>query len=386
MTGRRIRVLMLVDRLLAVGGAESLLTAIAQHLPRDRFEVSVCATREARGPLPLQLEAAGIEVFSLQRRGRLDLLPFVRLRRYLRRRPVQVLHSHMFGSNFWGAIVGRIEGVDAIVAHEHNWSFSGQPIRRRIERHVIGPSVGALVAGTSASRQQMITVTGLPAEKIVVIPGAYVSRPEQAGDLRGELGLPPETPLVGTIAVLRPEKALEVLLEAFHEVRQTLPEARLIVAGSGPCRSALEDKAGQLEIASAVHFLGTRRDVGTILGGLDVAAISSDYEGTSLFMVECITHGTPLVSTRVGGPAEYLEDGVSARLVPTRDSGALASAILSLLEHPERGRALAAAAGVLVHEFDLDRIVARYAALYERLLEGRPAIEPASEQALSASG
>jgi len=380
-TDRRIPVLLLIDRLLAAGGAEALVSTVAQHLPRERFEVSVCATRVARGPLVEQLEDAGIEVFSLGRSGRLDLLPLVRLARYLRRRRVAVIHSHMFGSNFWGAVVGRAAGVDVIVAHEHTWSFTGQPVRLRIERHLIGPSVDALVAGTSAVRDQMISVTGLPAQKVVVIPGPYVQRPVVPGDLRGELGLGPETPVVGTIAVLRPEKALEVLLDAFREVLHTLPEARLIMVGDGPQRSALEAAAAQLEIAHAVHFLGIRRDVATILAGLDVAVISSDYEGTSLFMVECITHGVPLVSTRVGGPAEYLEDGISARLVPTRDSEALARALLSVLEHPERGRALAAAAGAVASEFDPDRIAARHAALYERLLAGGPPIPPESPPA-----
>ncbi len=364
---------MLVDRLHAVGGAETLLTGIALHLPSDRYEVSVCATREARGPLAAKLEAAGIKLFSLQRRGRFDLLPLIRLGRYLRRHRVQVVHSHMFGSNAWNAIVGRTARVDALVAHEHNWSFSGQPLRRRFDRYLIGPSVDAWIAGTAASREQMINVTGLAAEKIVVIPGAHVPRPERRGDLRAELGLAQATPIVGTIAVLRPEKALEVLLEAFRDVAQRVPQAQLVVAGDGPARSLLESTAAGLGIASSVHFLGVRMDIATVLGGIDVAAISSDYEGTSLFMIECITHGTPLVSTRVGGPAEYLEDGVSARLVPTRDPLALADAILSVLDDPEFGRSLAANAGAVASEFDVDRIVGRYAELYERLLEGLPA-------------
>ena len=74
-----------------------------------------------------------------------------------------------------------------------------------------------------------------------------------------------------------------------------------------------------------------REDVETVIEGLDITAMSSDYEGTPLFAVECMAAGKPLVATRVGGLPDLVEDGVSGLLVPPRDPAALAAGISSLL-------------------------------------------------------
>ena len=230
---------MLVDRFHA-GGAEILLTAMALNLPSERFEVAVCATRDSGGGLALQLDQAGIEVFSLDRRHRYDVLPFRELGRMLRERRVDVLHSHMFGSNLWGSVVGPAAGVPAVIAHEHTWSFEGQPLRRALDRWVIGPRVDAYIAGTAADRDRMSSISGVPANKIEVIPGPYFPRPEQpAADLCAELGLSADVPLVGTIAVLRKQKAMDVLIRAFASIKPVSgPDPHLVIAGKGPCRAA----------------------------------------------------------------------------------------------------------------------------------------------------
>ena len=237
----------------------------------------------------------------LERRNRADLLPWAQLIAALKRRRFDVMHSHMFGPNVWGTICGRLAGVPAVVAHEHTWSFEGKPLRRALDRELIGRFADAFVAVSSRDKEQMIAVEGVPVDKVVVMPTAYIPRP--VGDspgLRHELRLGPDVPLVGTVAVLRPQKALHVLLDAFARVGATLPEAHLVIAGTGPTLLPLEQQARDLNIAGRTHFLGYREDVANVLRGLDVAVLSSDYEGSPLFVMECMAHGTPLVSTDVG--------------------------------------------------------------------------------------
>jgi glycosyltransferase involved in cell wall biosynthesis len=203
----------------------------------------------------------------------------------------------------------------------------------------------------------------------VLIPGGYIPRPgSDDGDLRAELGIPPRAPLIGTIALLRPEKALTVLIDAFVRVSRSLPDARLIICGGGPCRQELTRRAAILGLSDRVLFLGPREDIATVLDSMDVAAISSDREGTSLFALECMAHRTPLVSTGVGGPHDILEDGVSALLVAPRNPAALADALESVLREPDRGAALAAAAHERLEGLTIDRVAVRFADLYERLM------------------
>lgn len=354
-----------------VGGAERFVVGLAIHLPRDRFEVRTLTTRAARGPLLEMLEVAGIPHVNLGRHSKHDHHRLLGLARVLRRERIDVLHSHKFGSNLSGTVIGAACRVPAVVAQEHTWSYEGHPVRKLLDGRLIGRLADRFVAVSQADRTRMIELEGVPPEKALVIPAAYIPRAvESTLDLRAELRLPPHTPLVGTAVNLRPQKALDVLLEAHARVIQEVPEAHLVIAGDGPLRAALEQHAERLGIRDRVFFLGPREDVDGILRGLDVAALSSDWEGTPLLAFECMAHRTPLVATDVGGLREIVEEGVSGLLVPRRDPAALAAGIVGLLQHPERRAALAEAAHARLAAFTIDVVAARFADLYDELLAG----------------
>ena len=363
-----IRVLMLVDQLEPrSGGGERFAVGLAAHLPRDRFSVALCATRAVLPPWDATLRESGVPWFALGRRGTLDVLPFRRLAGVLRRERVDVLHTHMFGSNVWGSLIGRAARVPVVVAHEQTWSYEGQPVRRLLDGRLVGRLADAFVAVSTADRDRMIALEGVPAEKLRVELNGFVPRvgPRPAARLRGELGLEADVPLVGTVAILRPQKALDVLLEAFAGVDG---RAHLVIAGDGSCRAALEARAEALGVRGRTHFLGLRDDVDAILASIDVAAMSSDFEGTPLFAFECMAAGTPLVATAVGGLPDMLEDGRSAILVPPRDPAALAAGLSRALGDRALRESLAAAARERVEHFRIDVVAERFADLYTQLL------------------
>jgi glycosyltransferase involved in cell wall biosynthesis len=217
----------------------------------------------------------------------------------------------------------------------------------------------------------MIEVEGVAPERAITIPTGYVRRaPDNGGDLRDELGLSTDTPVVGTVAQLRPQKALDVLITAFARLPTDLAAARLVIVGDGPSRSALERVAALRGVAERVHFLGTRTDLTTILGGVDVAAMSSDFEGLPLFAFECMAHRTPLVATSVGGLPDLIEAGGGV-LVPPRDPDALAAALGALLRDPARRESIADAAERSLQGYEMDAIARRFAELYDALLAER---------------
>lgn len=365
---------MLIDRLRYGGGAERLCVGLATSLPRDRYEVTVCTTRRSAGGLLDALDASDLQHFSLGRGDGLDPLAFRRLAAFLRRERIDVLHAHKFGSNVWGAALGAACRIPVTIAHEHGSHPATTRRRRLLERRLIGRFADAIVVGSRADRDNLVGAIGIPPHKVVVIPGAYIPHSGTGEDLRAELHVDPEALLIGTVAVLRPEKAIEVLIDAFATLAPALPKARLVIAGNGPERTRLEDRAAVRGIRERAHFLGWRSDVGVVLAGLDVAVLSSDREGTSLFALECMAHRVPVVATDVGGPREILEHGVSALLVPPREPAALADAIRDLLTDPAKRRRLAARAAEQVGEFSLERAAERFAAVYERLLRKEAAV------------
>src|SRR5436190_19538205 len=117
---KRLRVLLLVDRVQGSGGAEVFVIGLAANLPRERFDVSVCGTRDVvPGPLVKTLDAAGVPYTALGRRSMWDLPRLRRLGTLLHSGRFDILHTHKFGSNVWGALFARACGVPVLVAHEH---------------------------------------------------------------------------------------------------------------------------------------------------------------------------------------------------------------------------------------------------------------------------
>lgn len=352
------------------GGAERFVLGLCTSLPRDRFEPWICAPRGAEPAVVSQLQEAGIPLVTLGRRGRWDVYRWAGLPRLLRRHQFDILHTHMFGSNLWGSLAGRACRVPVVIAQEHTWSYKGNPLRAWLDGHVVGPLATRFVAVSSADAERMVTVEGVSPAKVIVIPTAYVPRENssQGAGIRSELGLSPDTPLFGTAAVMRPQKALHVLIEAHRLVLRSVPTAHLVLAGDGPCQDELERLVAELGLGSNTHFLGRRDDVDAIIRELDVGAMSSDFEGTPLFALECMANRTPLVATAVGGLLDIVEPGRTGVLVAPGQPEQLADAVAGLLLDPERRARLADAAATKVESYSMDAIAARFGELYETLI------------------
>jgi glycosyltransferase involved in cell wall biosynthesis len=358
--------LYLIDGVRRAGGAERFAAGLAAALPTDRFDVWMCSTRLQEPSAAGRLAASGVKLIHLKRTSSLDLHRFRPLTGLMRQQRFDVLHAHMFGSNFWGSIFGRMFGVPVIIAHEHNWAYTGEPHRVLIDRHVVGRLATRFVAVSEANRQRMITVERIPGQKIVVMPTAYIPHVmSEERDIRAELDVSHDSPIIATAAILRPEKRLDVLIEAHAGLERSV---HLVIAGEGPGRSSLEHLASNLGSGERVHFLGLRSDVDMILRSADVGALSSDWEGMPLFALECMAAGTPLVATAVGGLPELVEPGQTGLLVKPGDPSALREALASVIGQPELGQRLAAAAKARLEPFRIASVAERFANFYEELL------------------
>ncbi|HEX6864937.1 MAG TPA: glycosyltransferase family 4 protein [Thermoanaerobaculia bacterium] len=165
-------------------------------------------------------------------------------------------------------------------------------------------------------------------------------------NVTGGLAVPPAVPseeregYLLFVGRLRIRKGVEVLFEALHAVRRTYSGARLLIAGDGEHRAALERKAAELGLGPAVVFLG-RCDASRVRGLLAGAAalvVPSTYEGMPLVVLEAMEAGLPVVASRVSGIPEVVEDGRTGWLVPPEDPGALAAALAAAQGNPEEAR------------------------------------------------
>jgi glycosyltransferase involved in cell wall biosynthesis len=382
----RLRVVTLVDTFGRYGGAEQLALQIATRLDRQRFESTLCVSRwspsqheepQVRRELA-QLADAGVRFLPLRRRRKADVWIWAGLERFLRRERVDIVHSHKFGSNVWGTLIARLARVPVVLAHEHSWSYEGQPLRQLLDREVVARLADRLIAVSREDRRRMIEVERIDPARTLFIPNGLPARLASSDrDVRAELGLERGVPVIGAVGVLRPEKAYQVLLRAVSLLPDETRSVRVLIVGDGPERAVLERLAGELRVQDRVRFLGSRTDVPNILGVLDIAVCCSDFEGSPLSVLEYMDAGLPVVASAVGGLPDLIDSGVHGLLVPPRDPAALAEALDELLRAPGRAREMGARGRERRRaEFDIDVVVRRLENLYRDLLGERERLLP----------
>lgn len=140
------------------------------------------------------------------------------------------------------------------------------------------------------------------------------------------------------IGRLAAAKGVPVLLEAFAKARARCPEARLTLVGDGPARRALEARSRELGLSDAVRFTGylSQDEVAAELARCDLFALPSFAEGVPVVLMEAMASARPVLTTRIAGIPELVEDGVSGRIVAPGDADLFAEAMVDILDSPER--------------------------------------------------
>jgi glycosyltransferase involved in cell wall biosynthesis len=323
------------------------------------------------GPLFERAQASGVEVESWRPVGDLDVFALARALSVLRARGVDVVHCHSARAHAVGVPAARIARARAVI------------VSRRVAEPVAGHPLSAFKYRMPVDRylcvsravMETMRAAQVPESKLVLVPSGVVLSPPVAAEpasLRVLIGAPASAPIVVTPAALTLEKLHEDLLRAAPAVLQQVPEVRFVWLGDGPRRAALEHLRDQLGLQGRVFLLGFRPDARALVAQCTVAALASELEGIATALIEAQAAGVPVVATRVGGIPEVVHDGVSGRLVPPHDSGALAAALIEALTQPERARAWSEQARLGVMQFDIERTVDRTLDEYRRVLEGLP--------------
>ncbi|MEK7338770.1 MAG: glycosyltransferase, partial [candidate division NC10 bacterium] len=246
---------------------------------------------------------------------------------------------------------------------------------RKIEA-ALARRTSLLIAVSPRQRQELIALGVAQPERIAVIPlgldlAPFLNAAPHAGRLRAELGLSPETPLVGLVARLVPIKGVDLFLRAAALLRERIPQVRFVIAGDGPEREALEGQAAALGLDGALCFLGWRHDLPALYADLDLLALSSRNEGTPVCLLEAMAAGLPVAAFRIGGVEDLVQDRMTGRLTLPGDAGALASAIAEVLvDRPAAQTYAEAARAAVFPKHDTKTLIATMRAWYTRLLEG----------------
>jgi glycosyltransferase involved in cell wall biosynthesis len=350
-------------------GAEKQLLVLARGLPRDEFDVHVCALTRG-GPLRDEFRAAGIPTTVIGKRLKADPIAFARLLRHIRALQPDIVHTWIFAAGSYGRVASRAAGVPCIVAGEYcldRWKSNWQWLVDR-----------KLSAGTDRFVTNSVAVRdfcaehGLDGDKFIVIhngvepaPPSDLTRPA----LLAELNCPPDAKLIGVVSRLWVQKRVKDLIWAADLLRVLHNNLRLLIIGDGPERSALERFARLASDLDHIRFLGHRNDVWRIMPHLDCFWNGSGYEGQPNAVMEAMAAGVPVVASDIPGNRELVVDGETGFLVPIAGRAARARATDRIFTDPDLAARLGAAARArMTSEFNVARNVEAHAAMYRELI------------------
>jgi len=388
MNDRVVRVVCILDTA-AMGGTELYVTNLVRHLDARRFATTVVLSPSARDlPLGAALTRAGASVeYQVMPQSKRELWALSGLVRRLRSLSPQIVHVNLPFTldNRYAFLAARLAACRVVVSTEHlapaSWVF--QSPRARVVKRVLAALQTRIIAVSEDVRGRLISAAGIAASKIVTIHNG-VELPDAATStdrdgVRRELGVSPNTPLVGMVARIDlKQKRYDDFLAAARQVSVAVPDAHFLIVGDGEeqQRAVLKRIVQEAGLEDRVRFLGYRHDTGRIVAALDVFVLATSNEGFPFVTLEAMALGTPVVATDLAPLREQIVDGQSGYLVPPGNTNRLAEHVLTLLRDPVRARAMAARARRLVEQrFSAGAMAERTTALYfEMLARGRDTI------------
>jgi len=354
------------------GGVERWLMDVALGL-RDRGHLITAAGRP--GSVWVQrCEAAGFPALAIPLRADFHLGQARKLSRFMLEHGVDVVATKLHRGIRVAGFAAKLAGAPPVTA------FMGlvetRPgLRYRLTYELF---LDGVVTLSERMRAEIVERGALEPSTVYAIP--YGVRPEKYAPKEGrreaardELGLPHDVPVALAIGRLNDQKRFDLLLECFRDVRRAVPNAHLVIAGTGKLAPRLKDLAVRLGLENCAHLIGFRRDVVALLAACDTLVMSSDIEGLPMVVLETMASSRPVVATNVGSIDEQVVEGETGFLVPRRDMQALGGALARVLGDADLARSMGAAARrrVLEH-FPLDLCVRRTETYLSSLRDAHP--------------
>ena len=365
----RIRLLM-VNSTLHIGGAEQVAASICERLDAARFDVRACYLKEP-GLIAEQMQRAGVDIAAVPGLvpGKRDYLTFLKLRRLIREHGIEVIHAH--------DIHGLIDGAACRlttpgVRFVYTFHFGNYPHRHRWHRfieRVLWRVTDALVAVGNEQAASIRALYGIPKERLRVLWNGVEDPELRAREEPPEGVVPVDVPTIASVSTLIPQKGLEYLLQAAALLRDSGERFRLLIAGQGRLRAALEEQCAALQLSGHVKFLGwVPRASQRMLPLCDIFVQSSRWEAMSVVVLEAMAAGKPHVVTSVGENPHVVVDGTTGLIVPPEDPQRLADALRRLLRDPALRERLGSAARARYGElFTTQHMIDAHQRLYGEL-------------------
>ncbi len=360
---------------LHLGGAEKVVVDLSRELKNRGVDVLICSREGGM----FEKKLAGEVSYKIISKKNKNIIHYIReLIELVSKENIEIIHSHMFGNNFFGFIVAKLSGRKIIMTTHGMDCFISK--KRRFAYKVLGRYVDRITVvsdylkdefNKSINRNIITTVyNGIDIEKFTAQSHSLSKK--------SELGLSSAFPIVGVVGNIKSVKGYDILTKAVQKVFNIYKGGKLLILGEAikpneiQCKKELQEMIRQLNLDDHIVFLGHREDVAEILSILDIYILPSRSEGTSIALLEAMAAGKPIIASKVGGNPRVIKDGVNGFLVPAEDWQTLSDKIITLLKDQDLAiRFGKEARDFVLKNFYLSEMVSNYMKVYEEVLKGR---------------
>jgi glycosyltransferase involved in cell wall biosynthesis len=368
---RPVGVLLMV-RELGQGGCERDLAKLAKAIDRSKFTPHVgCFT--AKGVRVPDIQALGIPIieFPVHSFQSMSAVRGARqMGRYIKDHEIKVVHCFDGPTVTFGVVVSYFNRVPAIVSAQLGKRELYTKLHHRLVR-ATDRLADVVVANSLAIQQYLIDQEHVPANRTYLCyNGVETKFFHPAVEPEPKPPCVAGAPLViGTVCALRPEKRVELLIQAFARVRHLLPGMKVLIVGSGNELPKLQAVAAELKVQDDIHFESAKTDVVPWMRALDIFVISSDTESFPNGLLEAMACGASCIGSRVGGIPELITEGTSGLLFDSLNVDQLTAKLTELIQDPALRRRLAQQGAVDAREkFSIEAFARNNEILYDKLL------------------
>lgn len=365
----KIKVLHVIKSL-GRGGAEMLLPETLQVHDTAVFEFHYLYFLPWKDQMVEAIEQSGGKVTCFAAKNNvLLLLQYKKIIRYCQEHDIQLLHAHLPWAGFVSRLVHLLTGIPVLYT-EHNMQERYHVVTRVLNRFTFRYQTVGIGVSEEVTRSIHHNIgPKIPVHTVLngVNTEAFQRQnPVAASSIRRQLGIPPDAFVVGTVAVFRFQKRLDLWLEIMKAALDKAPGMYGIVVGAGPLEAAIREKHQALGLEGKVFFVGLQTDVKPYYEAMDAFMMCSSFEGLPIALLEAMSMGCAVLTTAAGGVKEVLATPEHGIVVSVADWNTLADALLDLAHHREQLAALQRAARLRVeHSFSLNAMTVALEQLYK---------------------
>lgn len=263
-----------------------------------------------------------------------------KLSRLLKAEKVDIVHCYQHKATVHGILAAKLAGVPVIFAHVHGTGRTKNFGRRLMNRIIFRWVSRILTVGQAVRKDVILNNPSINPEKVISVGNSIdydkFSQAVKSDVIRAEkFGIKKDVLVFGTAGRLAETKGYKFLIEAFAQVKKQIPNCLLLFAGDGELRDSLERQACELGCGDSVRFLGRIDNMPEFYSAIDVFILSSVAEGLPRAIVEAMAASVPVIGADAGGIPEILDNGKYGFLVASKNSNALAKAMIKAAQMPE---------------------------------------------------